>query len=394
MESTDRKQTEERAEAILAELKANGTSTVNPEEWTQTLSWVLSQKLEHHEKLQIIPLAEQELRLSYPKYLFDRPVYPERSFWRKFLPIAIFCVAYFVLCYMLGDGLHRLVSFYFLIGIPFLIGALVSYAMNASEPSTFAETNKVILGLIVLILITSVFALKEGSICMVLASPLLWLGMTLGALLMHHLCRRLWKPYKAVYSLVALPLLFLVTPEQLHDYFGHTRKSVVINAPAAQIWQHLNQASRIQPQEVKDAMMYKIGVPYPVSGITRHSAEGLIRYSTWQKGIHFEELIDVWKPNEYVHWNYRFGPDSVPKGALDDHVTIGGKHFDLLDTSYRLTALNAQQTQLEIDVNYRVSTDMNFYTGFVADVLIADFATVILDFYKVRSEAGNAVAVH
>jgi uncharacterized protein (DUF1684 family) len=82
----------------------------------------------------------------------------------------------------------------------------------------------------------------------------------------------------------------------------------------------------------------------------------------------------------------------VPKGALDDHVTIGGKHFDLLDTAYRLTPVNAHQTQLAISVHYRVSTDLNWYSGRWADELIGDFAHVILDFYKVRSEQANTRA--
>jgi hypothetical protein len=161
----------------------------------------------------------------------------------------------------------------------------------------------------------------------------------------------------------------------------------VINATPAQIWQQLNRAEQIKPHEVQDAWAYKIGVPYPVSGVTVQTAEGLVRHSTWQKGIHFDEIIQDWQPHRLVRWTYRFGADSVPKGALDDHVTIGGQHFDLLDTAYRLTSISPTQTRLQITVRYRVSTDFNAYTGRWADALIGNFSSVILNFYKVRSEA-------
>jgi hypothetical protein len=179
----------------------------------------------------------------------------------------------------------------------------------------------------------------------------------------------------------------MALPEQRSDYFGVAQQSTVINATPAHIWQQLNRAEQIKPHEVQDAWAYKIGVPYPVSGVTVQTAEGLVRHSTWRKGIHFDEIIQDWQPNRLVRWTYRFRPDSVPQGALDDHVTIGGQHFDLLDTAYQLTPISASQTRLHITVRYRVSTDFNVYTGRWADALIGNFSSVILNFYKVRSEA-------
>jgi hypothetical protein len=38
-------------------------------------------------------------------------------------------------------------------------------------------------------------------------------------------------------------------------------------------------------------------------------------------------------------------------------------------------------------MRYRVSTHFNWYSGFVADLLIADFSEVILGFYARRAEA-------
>jgi len=297
-----------------------------------------------------------------------------------------------VLAYLTGEHYEKLVSGSFLLALPTLLGALLAYAANYQQPVAFGKVALATVVFMAVCIGISAVALREGVICIIMASPLLFGGMLIGAALMHSLCRWLWKPYKVVYSLALVPFLLIVAPEQRTDDIGHAQSTVLINATPAQIWQQINHADAIKPHEVQDALAYQIGVPYPISGITKHTPEGLIRYSTWQKGIQFEEVIQDFQPNQYIRWTYRFRPDSVPKGALDDHVTIGGKHFDLLDTAYRLTPVNAHQTQLAISVHYRVSTDLNWYSGAWADELIGDFAHVILDFYKVRSEQANTRA--
>lgn len=73
-------------------------------------------------------------------------------------------------------------------------------------------------------------------------------------------------------------------------------------------------------------------------------------------------------------------------GALDDHVSIGGKYFDLRYTSFELTPINDQQTKLTLKIDYRISTEVNFYANQIAQLMVHDFSNVILDFYKNRSE--------
>ena len=55
---------------------------------------------------------------------------------------------------------------------------------------------------------------------------------------------------------------------------------------------------------------------------------------------------------------------------MDDHVTIGGHYFDLLDTAYTLTPTGGQATELRITMHYRVSTQFNWYADGVARLLI------------------------
>ena len=80
-----------------------------------------------------------------------------------------------------------------------------------------------------------------------------------------------------------------------------------------------------------------------------------------------------------------FSDDSFPAGALDDHVRIGGHYFDLGETQYSLSNSDGQ-IRLRIRMKYRVSTRFNWYAGPIADLLVGNFADVVLRFYARRAE--------
>lgn len=153
------------------------------------------------------------------------------------------------------------------------------------------------------------------------------------------------------------------------------------------MWRHLNAATDIRPDEVKNAWAFRIGVPMPVSGVTRQAAQGRIRETTWGRNVHFDEVVaeSDWEPLRRIRWTYRFAPDSFPPGSLDDHVLIGGHYFDLIDTTYSLRPEGAS-TVVSMRVNYRISTQFNLYANWMAQWLLGDFGDVILGFYKHRSE--------
>lgn len=375
---------------IVRVLKDNQVYELAREKWTEGLKQEVIKSLSPSEQQRLIVSdteTGQHVIIRLLPRIADKPkiFYPVRSWRSKVLPVfvlaALLCVAAAV-----GRGLDKLVTAEFLIYSPFIMGALIAYAQNYKTPASFGKILISSLFFVVLMNLLAIFILKEGVICLIMATPVIFMALTLGAGAMHLFCRWLWKPQKTIYSLAVLPLLFMFIPEQNSDYLGHSTHSQVIDAPASVVWQQINHADHIKPIEMKPSMVYGIGVPYPVSGITRQTPEGLIRYSTWQRGVQFEELIQESQPNQYLRWTYRFKPDSFPPGALDDHIKVGGKYFDVLDTAFTLTPIDASHTQLKLEMNYRVSTEVNFYASRVANWMFNDFSKVILDFYKQRSE--------
>ena len=89
----------------------------------------------------------------------------------------------------------------------------------------------------------------------------------------------------------------------------------------------------------------------------------------------------------HVRWTYRFDPDSFPAYALDEHVVVGGKYFDVKDTAYDLVPIEDSATELRVRMGYRVSTRFNWYADPLARFLMGDLAEANLDFYRRRSEA-------
>ena len=229
--------------------------------------------------------------------------------------------------------------------------------------------------------------LIEGIICAVLVIPLFCLLASAGGLIMGVVCRTTRQRRGTTYGFAALPILLAALPidDAGERHIERVERTVAFAAPAETVWRQIHDARDIRAEEVDRAWMYRIGVPLPVAGVTHKTANGSIRKVEMGKSIHFEQVATAWEENKYVRWTYRFDKDSFPPNALDDHVQIGGRYFDLIDTSYTLSPLATGETALKISMSYRVSTQFNWYVKPLAEALIANFEEVILEFYRGRA---------
>jgi hypothetical protein len=229
----------------------------------------------------------------------------------------------------------------------------------------------------------------EGWICAIVIIPMFAVIGGLSGLAMGALCRLTKWPQPPLYCAAALPLVLaclgplIPTPAAI----GVIERSIVIDAPAMVVWRNVNSIQGIRPEEMASAVALRIGVPMPMSGITRETVGGRVRVSRWGKSVHFDEIIQDWQPERYVRWTYRFSPDSFPREALDDHVVIGGHYFDVLDTSFSFEPQGGGvSTRVTTLVHYRISTQFNFYANWVAQFLLGNLSDVGLRLYKSRSE--------
>lgn len=313
--------------------------------------------------------------------------YPERSILQKSYPILILIALCFLFTSLIAREFDLMMSFAFLVFNPICMGAICQYVLNMQTVNSISNLFKQQLIFFVGVLIVSVVVLREGTICVIMASPLIYGALVAGAAIMRAICIYLWKPTVKVYSLALLPLLALFAiPHHAEELSGTTKRELIIQAPQAEVFRAINNIQNIKDEEVIDSPIFTMGFPKPMSGMTENTDNGLVRQIYWQRGIHFQEkVIHSTAPN-LLSWTYLFDQNSFPKGSLDDHVEIGGQYFDLLTTDYRLEAISPTQTKLILTIDYRLTTEINWYAKPWADYVLNEFSDVVLNVYKHRLE--------
>jgi hypothetical protein len=285
-----------------------------------------------------------------------------------------------------GKPYHAMMSSFTLL-VPILVGAVTVYMAERAGRRSWSYYFFAAAAANALFVIGTMVIRVEGLICAVLAVPLFGLVGGLGGILMGAVCRWTRWPRPAIYSFAALPLLpggleqNLARPQDIRS----VERVRTISASPEAIWTHLTVAKDIRSDEIGSAWMYRIGVPLPLSAVTVLADGTQVRHIMMGKGIRFDQIAAGWQPNRRVRWTYRFANDSFPPGALDDHVRIGGRYFDVIDTEYVLRKVNAG-TELRVTMRYRVSTAFNWFTRPIAEFLVGNFEEAALRFYAIRAE--------
>ncbi|MBC7755265.1 MAG: SRPBCC family protein [Bdellovibrio sp.] len=275
--------------------------------------------------------------------------------------------------------------------VPAIIGA-VSYYYTDTDKKTFGRSLYAGYLPIMFFISGTAILLIEGSICIAMAFPLFLIMSSVGGALMWVFLRFKQPSHININSLLLLPVLMVPIESQIKLPTNNqaVSESIMVQASPDKVWQLINHVDNIRPEEMQDGFAYRIGVPLPLDANVVNVQEVKVRKLHWDKNVAFEEPITDWQVNRFIKWTCHFAPDSFPKDALDERVVIGGKYFDLIDTSYQLTPIGGN-TRLDIMVHYRISTNFNWYANPLGKLLISDSAKQILSFYKHRAEtpAGN-----
>ncbi len=279
----------------------------------------------------------------------------------------------------------------FVLLVPVLVGAVAVFIAERYEKRTW-QTHFWIGAKANALFVLGTFAIMiEGLVCTIVAIPLFWILGGLAGIAMGIVCRWTQWAKRAIFCMTALPLVLGDIEQHLplpQDVSTIERKLIVSARPEA-VWQQLLRATDIRKEEIGSAWMYRIGVPLPTAAVTEFAEGTAVRHITMGRGIHFDQVAADWEPNRRVRWLYRFSADSFPPQALDDHVRIGGRYFDLIDTEYTLRKLGTG-TELRARMTYRVSTSFNWYARPLAALLVGNFEDAALAFYAHRAQQNFA----
>ncbi len=300
---------------------------------------------------------------------------------------AVYGVCLRLLFGVLPDSFQGVMSVAFILGTPFMLGAITVYGRR-HRPLAWITLIVMPWATVGLMLIGCAVTLLEGSICLAIMSPLFFAVGSFGGLAMGVALRLFGRHRTELRAVAALPLLLLLTDPYLplQDARQVIRRSMVVNAAPAVVWDEIIDARAIRADELPWSLTHAIGVPKPLEGVNIVTDTGEVRYSRWERGVHFRGVVIDRQPHRSITWRYAFDGDSFPAGSMDDHVAIGGRYFDLQDTTFNLQPLPGDRTRLEIVAHYRVSSSINAYAVPVAALIGADFVDTILGLYKGRSE--------
>lgn len=237
----------------------------------------------------------------------------------------------------------------------------------------------------------------EGLICIVMALPIMLVCASLGGIMAGLLARHGRRLSTTTLSSLALLPVLLAPAESLHPAPTQTRtveSRIVIHAPSAAVWQNIARVPAISPSELRPSWAHLIGFPRPVEATLSFPGVGGVRHATFEHGLTFLETINVWQPQQRLAFSIRADTGNIPPTTLDEHVTIGGPYFDVLDGEYSLEPLANGNILLHLTSHERLSTDLNGYAGLWTDAVMQNLQTSILQVVQHRCEDATIPDIH
>ena len=243
-----------------------------------------------------------------------------------------------------------------------------------------------------LMLAGTLLLLWEGWICILMAAPISLVGATVGGVIAGLMSRN-EKPSPSLTACVAL-LPFLVSSAESNLALPSQTRTVVseirIHASPDTIWRNIERVGPISSAELNDTWTQRIGFPRPVEATLSYEGIGGVRHATFERGVLFLETINRWKPGQQLAFSIRADTPHIPSTTLDEHVTVGGRYFDVLDGEYDIEQVGSRDVILHLTSHERLSTDFNGYAGFWTDAVMRDLQTNILHVIKDRCERAQS----
>ena len=216
--------------------------------------------------------------------------------------------------------------------IPFLVGMMAAWfwrGLNRTLGWTFLDALWVTLAG----LAAAAVVLREGIVCLVIVSPILYVFIFCGVLL-----GRLWfRPNYSRLQLTIFPLLVLIT---VADSLYHSEQTAVltdrilIQAPPAKVWPHVLAFPEIPDRP--DYWIFRLGLPYPTMTTNGGNFVGADRQCIFSNGVVMKERVAEFVPNEKLTFDVAEQP-SDPEAY--GHITLHRGQFALQENRDGTTTL-------------------------------------------------------
>jgi hypothetical protein len=166
------------------------------------------------------------------------------------------------------------------------------------------------------------------------------------------------------------------------------RTSTVVSSEAGAIWERI---VRVAPIESKEWGAYRLfallGFPAPQRAELNLDGLGGLRLGIFSNRVLFEEPVAVWEPGRRVAFDVHVNAEAIGELPFDEFTRIGGAYLDLHRAQYVLEPLGSGRVRLHLMSLHSVTTRLNGYAGWWAEVILAAFQRNILALIRARCEA-------
>lgn len=295
-----------------------------------------------------------------------------------------------------GDGIEGplmptfgLMTISFMFIVPFVVGLITAYHHDKVTSSRKIVIITMPFYSIIGLIGISVLSGKEGIICALMALPVFLFMALLGGFIGVRTFRR-DTSNKKMYISFALFLPFLLAPIEnqlgLSDKVFIEHTTINIKASDDIVWNNITRVKEITEEENNNSLFQFMGFPRPIKAELDTVAIGGIRKAIFARGLFFTETVTKMEPNKVLAFDIVADPKSIPPKALDEHVMVGGKYFDVLEGKYEIEKLDDEGITLHLTSQFRLSTRFNFYSGLWSKLIMRDIQKNILEIIKSRSE--------
>ncbi len=324
------------------------------------------------------------------------PLSPPRWYERRALLGAAVGLGYTLPMRLLFTGVFRTtevgpqvlgaMSVAFLCCVPAATGALTVHLAGRRGPVTLRQALTIPWVACATAVLAALAAVLEGTICIVLAAPLFFAMGSLGGLVMALLERRRRRQGPAVVAAL-LPLAWGGVEGRVEGPRAVIRVEnvAVVAAPPAVVWRHVASVEAIAPAELPWSFSHAIGLPRPIEATLDAQGVGGVRRATFERGLVFAERVTGWAPERAIE--FAIVAEHAPAEALDEHVVVGGRYFDVVDGGYALEDLGDGRTRVTLSSTHHLTTTLNGYAGLWSRAVMWDLQRVILHVIAARSEA-------
>ncbi len=231
-----------------------------------------------------------------------------------------------------GADAASYVVFPSLLLLPLLTGLTASFCWRKLDLK-LGESALWCLLLTVLDLLGAAVLLREGAICLLMASPLLYTFVLAGG----EIGRALFRNDPSNLRVSVLPLLALLAlaePLSRVDHTGVVTDEILIHAPPSRVWPQITAFPAIP--ESPRFWLFKLGLPYPVATTTSGNYVGADRRCIFSRNAVFKESVAGLTPERELTFDILEVP---PDPELLGHLTPRRGQFLLRDNGDGTTTL-------------------------------------------------------